>query len=254
MGKNHKHKKQLKSEKAKVKLKVKGEKTKFLPKGANVTNTAFKVKSIIVQEQLKARNEQEPLSKRKLNVPELLIRLKHHNVSAKKESCIELRQIIFVYYEEILQKHFAQLLHDVCPLILDRDSGTRKESVKLIDTMLENTNIEKISPFFNVLSSYIRCAMTDIDVSVQEDSLLLLDVLLKRAPNLVAQNSDKILTNFFPLLSKFGNSKNERILTTHMSQKMTSVKWRIKVFLRLHRLLEAVVLPKVDQESEQEAM
>lgn len=67
MGKNHRHKKQLKSEKAKTKLKT--TKTKFLPKGLNVTDTSFKVKSIILPQQLKSNEETVPLSKRKLNVP-----------------------------------------------------------------------------------------------------------------------------------------------------------------------------------------
>lgn len=65
MAKGHKHLKKLKSEKAKVKLKGSA---KFLPKGTNVTDTNFKVKQIVVREQLKAVNDTELLSKRKLNV------------------------------------------------------------------------------------------------------------------------------------------------------------------------------------------
>lgn len=48
MGKNNRHKKQLKSERSKVKLKG-----RTLPKGTNVTNTVFKVRKIIIGEQLK---------------------------------------------------------------------------------------------------------------------------------------------------------------------------------------------------------
>lgn len=67
MGKNHKHQKRLKAEKSKVKLRVKGEKTKFLPKGQNVTDTTFKIKPITLPNQLQAKTNDEPLSKRKLN-------------------------------------------------------------------------------------------------------------------------------------------------------------------------------------------
>lgn len=140
MGKNHKHKKLLKSEKAKVKLRLKGQKTKFLPKGANVTDTTFKIKPIIVPEQLKIKTDNEPLSKRKLNVKDLLLRLKHHSVSARKDACAELRQIIAAYPEEIIQKYIWQLLHDVCPLVLDRESIVRKEAIKLLDCILENVS------------------------------------------------------------------------------------------------------------------
>lgn len=140
MGKNHKHKKFLKSEKAKVKLRLKGQKTKFLPKGANVTDTTFKIKPIVLPEQLKVKSDSEPLSKRKLNVKELLLRLKHHSVNARKDACIELRQIIAAFPDEIIQKHISQLLHEVCPLVLDRESVIRKEAIKLLDCILENVS------------------------------------------------------------------------------------------------------------------
>lgn len=66
MGKNHRHQKQLKSEKAKVKLKTKG--SQLLPKGLNITDASFKVKKIVIREQLKHQDETQILSKRKLNV------------------------------------------------------------------------------------------------------------------------------------------------------------------------------------------
>lgn len=66
MGKGNRHMKNVKAEKAKVKLKAK--KAKPLPKGLNVTNPTFKVKKIVIREQLKRRDETEILSKRKLNV------------------------------------------------------------------------------------------------------------------------------------------------------------------------------------------
>lgn len=65
MAKGHKHAKHLKSEKAKVKLK---NKTKQLPKNLNVTNTSFKAKQIVVQEQLKHHDNTEILSTRKLSI------------------------------------------------------------------------------------------------------------------------------------------------------------------------------------------
>lgn len=67
MGKNNRHQKNIKSEKAKVKLKAK-KGVKNLPKGLNVTDTTFKVKKIMIREQLKQHDENEILSRRKLNV------------------------------------------------------------------------------------------------------------------------------------------------------------------------------------------
>lgn len=55
------HKKFVKKEKASVKLK--GTKT-LLPKGQNITDTSFKVKKIVVREQLKPRTENEVVTKK----------------------------------------------------------------------------------------------------------------------------------------------------------------------------------------------
>lgn len=51
----------------KVKVKLKGNKA-LLPKGQNVTDTTFRVKKIIIKEQLKEHGEQEILTKKHLNV------------------------------------------------------------------------------------------------------------------------------------------------------------------------------------------
>lgn len=70
MAKGHRHLKRLKSEKAKVKLK---KSKNQLPKGLNVTDTSFKVKKILIREQLKHQDETEVLSTRKLNIKVRLI-------------------------------------------------------------------------------------------------------------------------------------------------------------------------------------
>lgn len=67
MGKGQKHVKRVKAEKAKVKFKGK-KSTNQLPKGLNVTDTSFKVKKILIREQLQQRDESEILSTRKLNI------------------------------------------------------------------------------------------------------------------------------------------------------------------------------------------
>lgn len=65
MGKGHRLLKRKKAEKSKVKIKGS---TKHLPKGTNVTDTNFKIKQIVVREQLKVANTSELLTTRKLNI------------------------------------------------------------------------------------------------------------------------------------------------------------------------------------------
>jgi len=66
MGRNKASQARKREEKSKVKLK--GHKTKFLPKGLNLTDTRFKVRKIVVPDQLKVHSTDQPLTKKKHNI------------------------------------------------------------------------------------------------------------------------------------------------------------------------------------------
>lgn len=105
------------------------------------------------------------------------------------------------------------------------------------------TSLEKLNPFFSILSSYIRCATTDINTAVQEDSLLLVDVLLKHARSLVSKESNRLLPNFFALLSKFRtHAKADKAVS---GQSATNMNWRMRILQRIEEILNVVV---ADQE------
>lgn len=104
----------LKSEKAKTKLKSK----KDLPKGTNVTKTNFKVKKIVIKEQLRKHGDNEALSTRKLNVKELLSRLGHFNVNSRKDALNGIKELI-TSHPDVLDKNLGQLLQGVAPLLLN---------------------------------------------------------------------------------------------------------------------------------------
>lgn len=110
----------------------------------------------------------------------------------------------------------------------------RHESLKVLHLVLSNVSNEKVEPFFDIMSTYLRSAMTHIDNRIQEDSLLFLDLLLVCTPEKVVQDFHKILPNFLDMISKLRvDSKPGRTLTVNLGSQITSVKWRVKV---LHRL------------------
>lgn len=89
-----KHKKFLRSEKAKVKLK--GTKLK---EAQNVTKTDFKVRKIIITEQLK--NVQEAGVRKKHNVNDCITRLKN---SSSAEAISNLKEVI-LYQQDDFQRN-----------------------------------------------------------------------------------------------------------------------------------------------------
>ncbi|XP_066992048.2 testis-expressed protein 10 homolog [Anabrus simplex] len=236
-----KHKKQERKEKSKVKLKA-----KKLPKGQNITDTSFKVKKIVIREQLQAPNTDDLLSRRKLNIKELLTHLQHHNMSFRMDGLNGLKEIVTYHKDEVLKLHLPQLVEGVSRLVLDQEKDVRRNALKLLQSLLSSVSVLQIQPLLDVLQSYMACAMTHIKPSIQDDSLLLLDILLESCPLLIAAHANKIFPNFLDMISKLrSESKVGRTLTVDLGKKVTSVRWRIKVLSRLNGLLKAIMADKM---------
>jgi pre-rRNA-processing protein IPI1 len=91
--------------------------------------------------------------------------------------------------------------------------------------------------------------MTHIHISIQDDSLAMLDTLLAATPLLVAANADTVLHNFLDMISSLkSDSSSERTLTVNLSSRFTSIEWRMKVLRRLKGLLSALVEYKNQQD------
>ncbi|XP_075975516.1 testis-expressed protein 10 homolog [Anticarsia gemmatalis] len=227
----------LKSEKSKTKLKSK----KDLPKGTNVTKTNFKIKKIVIKEQLKKHGESEALSTRKLNVKELLSRLNHFNTHSRTDALNGLKELI-TSHPAVLEQNLGDLVHGITPLVLNIEKIVRHESLKVLHLVLSNAENGRIDPFFDIMCTYLRSAMTHIDGRIQEDSLLFLDTLLVCTPQKVAQDFHKIIPNFLDMISKLRvDSKPGRTLTVNLGSQITSVKWRVKVLHRLQDYLNQYV-------------
>lgn len=92
--------------------------------------------------------------------------------------------------------------------------------------------------------------MTNIDQSIQEDSLKFLDCFLVKDCGLISKTSNKFLPDFFTLISRLRTDNTlGRTLTLNLGSKMTSVTWRIKVLSRLNAVLD-LILKKNEQKDE----
>ncbi|KAG5672718.1 hypothetical protein PVAND_002819 [Polypedilum vanderplanki] len=227
-----KHKKFLKSEKAKVKLK--GNKLKD---HQNVTKTDFKVRKIIIPEQLKNVQQLDSGERKKHNIRDCLTRLGN---SASAEAISNLKEII-LYQPEDFQKHLEAIIKTVSNLSLSIEKNDRKECFKIMDLVFSQINEINLKPFFPILTKYLTCAMTHIKSAIQEDSLLMLDLLLKHAPKFVAFEKDNILKPYLDLVSKTRtDNTSERTLSMQMGNKITNIKWRKSVLERLILFLKCI--------------
>uniref|UniRef100_A0A1B6L904 Pre-rRNA-processing protein Ipi1 N-terminal domain-containing protein n=2 Tax=Graphocephala atropunctata TaxID=36148 RepID=A0A1B6L904_9HEMI len=237
MGKSG-YKRFKKQEKAKVKLK--GKKT-ILPKGQNVTDTTFKVKKIIVKEQLKEHGEHELLSKKHLNIKELISRLSHHNVSMRQEALAGLQELIVAHGAQLMLPNLSPLLQAAMSLSVDLESDVRRDTIKLLSAVFERVTEEELSPLFPTVVCHLTCAMTHIDPRVRGDSLRLMDAMLATVPSLTAAHTATLLPHFLDLISQRGEGGGGRSLSLHLDGQVTSEKWRGRVIGRLNRLFAVIV-------------
>lgn len=227
-----KHKKFLKSEKAKVKLK--GNKLKG---PQNITKTDFKVRKIVITEQLKNVQVKEQGIRKVHSITDCLARLKN---SSSSEVISNLKEII-LYQPDDFQKHLESIIKIVANLSLSIEKVDRKECFKILDIVCAQTTEQNLRPFFPILVTFLKCAMTHIKPAIQEDSLLMMDVLLRHAPQLVATEKDNILTPYLDMVSKMrGEAKPERTLSLQLGNKIISMRWRKNVLERLILFLKCI--------------
>ncbi|XP_065335602.1 testis-expressed protein 10 [Cloeon dipterum] len=247
MGKNHRHHKFLKSEKAKVKLKAK----KTLTKGQNITDTSFKVKKIVIQSQLAQQADAEPVTKKKLSLKDLISRCEHHNTNMRVDALNGLLELASTHLDTLVQNLYTYI-RKCSHLCIDKESLVRKESLKLLQFILHAVGVENLEPFLSELVSYLTVGLSHLHREIQEDSLLMLDAILEAAPSLVARAAPKLLPAFLDQISVRKNLvAMDRTLSVNLQSSNTSTRWRIKVLGRLHALLtaSAELSPKKKQDS-----
>ncbi|RVE54226.1 hypothetical protein evm_001053 [Chilo suppressalis] len=113
----------------------------------------------------------------------------------RTEALEGLKEII-TSHSDALFRNLGQIILGVTPLVLNVEKVVRHESFKVLHALLSHANPENIDPFFDILSTYLRSAMTHIDARIQEDSLLFLDLLLSCTP-------EKVDTTHFDEIEKF---------------------------------------------------
>lgn len=232
------YKKVKKEEKNKKKLKtaLKNVATKTqLPKGQNLTDTNFKVKKIVIRDQVKPHEEDEILYRKKLNVTELSARLGHHNSTIKTEALDGLKDMITSHPVEVLGSHYVQVLESVVKLVLDETAMIRKSACKIVGQILSAIARHKLVPVFASLNSYLQCGLTHIDRGVREDSLILMDCCLKHVPELCEKYAFILLSVCLDLISDKGLAS--RTLSLNLESSQVATKWRTKVLERISSLL-----------------
>ncbi|KAJ0066131.1 hypothetical protein NL108_001354, partial [Boleophthalmus pectinirostris] len=181
---------------------------------------------------------------------DLLSQLHHYNANVKHSALLGLRELLSLN-PQLLDSHLSRLLSEVAAVFTDKDANVRMAATRVLRYIAQSVPADRVAPFFPLLSAHLSCAMTHIEVSIQEDAMKVLDVLLEHYPALLASRPAVLLTNFLELISHRQNSGGAKkaqdsktrtwALSVNPGRTVTSQQWRLNVLLRLGQFLQAVV-------------
>lgn len=173
---------------------------------------------------------------------DLLSQLHHYNSNVKQGALVGLRELLSGH-PALVEQHTSAILSEVAALFTDKDGTVRAAAVRLLRFVAPCIPVERVAPFFPLLSAHLTCAMTHISEGIQEDALRVLDVLLEHYPGLLSQRHNVLLANFLELISQrrmgkkggMGQDKTAKggfVLSINTNRSVTAQQWRLSVLLR----------------------
>jgi len=167
MGSSTKKKKEKQQDFRKPKLKV----GKTKPKANNFTDTSFKSKAIVLQQQLTD------------NAPTVVERFKHNFSLVSSRSDTHRRDALSYLTNQLSTNPptnpigTSALLHKVLPIMSDSNKSVRANLLKLLQCL----PADQVRPHVDRVMLYIRGAMTNISQEVKDDGLNYMEWLLDTA-------------------------------------------------------------------------
>ena len=186
---------------------------------------------------------------------DLLRHLGHPSPSIRSNSLNGLRTL-FSSHPSSLLPCLGKLFHQLSPIFIDQDSSVRHSLLLLTKFLLSQVPSDHLAPFFPILMVSVKCGLTHITSTIQQDTLKIMDLLINHSAPLLRSHASEILPLYIPLMScycgfgaaqtKGGSSNHKSKTATNNMLKSTpsgSFSHRLKVLDQLLRFLSLLCLP-----------
>ncbi|KAK2461854.1 hypothetical protein APHAL10511_006317 [Amanita phalloides] len=216
----------------------------------NVVDTSFKARTIVLPTQSIAveKNNGTPMTRRRLTIDDLLLHLKHHNVTTRKDAILGLRELLESHWA-LLELHLASLLSGLVRLISDEDAGVRKTLVSFLSWLLPRISSEMFVPYSSLLLLYMTAAQTHIFPEIRIDAIRVLNILLECIPDIVTAgfcqvnggHGSRVLDGYLGILAagRRDNESKGRVQATSTASIVLSPASKLVVLQSLSSFLRA---------------
>lgn len=187
------------------------------------TNVNIRTKRIRIQEQSILREEQDIVNSHNKSLSDLVGQFTHFNANNRKEAVLGLKDL-FMSNEVLYSSSINILITKTIPLLLDNDVAVRQAVVSVFEVLLPNVPKSSLLPFSGVICVFVNNALTSINPSIRKSALLMMQVLLKIAPELFEDQKMKILASLIKLTTevKVMNTPVRGVLSTNRNTMKTN--------------------------------
>ncbi|KAE9411033.1 hypothetical protein BT96DRAFT_983687 [Gymnopus androsaceus JB14] len=246
MPKSAKRRREKAADFSKAKLKLgKGKQTP-----SNAIDTSFKARSIALPSQsiTVEKDDNAPITRRKLSFDDLLAHLKHHNPGTRKDTIFGFRELLDAHWE-LIDSSLPVLINATVRIIGDEDASVRKALLSFYSWLIPRIPKEDIAPHAPMIMLFTTSAQTHIFPEIRIDAVRFLNIFLEYFPEIIvsgwnsAYNShgSRVLEGYLGVLSAgtiTGNDEGPPVATSTASVMLTPGS-KLVVLQSLSRFIQA---------------
>ncbi|KAJ3844883.1 hypothetical protein F5878DRAFT_21636 [Lentinula raphanica] len=246
MPKSAKRRKEKAADFTKAKLKL--GKGKQAP--SNAIDTSFKARSIALPSQsiVVEKDDSAPTTRRKLSLDDLLVHMKHHNPSTRKDTIFGFRELFDAHWE-LVGSSLPVLLNATARVIGDEDASVRKALLSFYSWLIPRIPKEDLVPHAPLILLFTASAQTHIFPKIRIDAVRFLNIFLEHFPEVIVSGWDtannslgsRVLEGYLGVLSAgtiTGDAEGPPVATSTASVMLTSTS-KLVVLQSLSCFLEA---------------
>ena len=170
-------------------------------KPANATDTSFTARSVRMPGQNSMKEKGDIVTKRNLNMKDLMVQLGHYNAKVRKDAIWGIKELTSVHQNVVLGgETLGRLLRRLIELVVDNDTDVRIALLELLKHLFQHVDEQVGSSIVNIYIAYIGSAMSNLESDIRLHAIDFASILLNWNPTILKKYEGTLLPNYIALL------------------------------------------------------
>eukprot|EP00471_Norrisiella_sphaerica_P011766 CAMPEP_0184494546 /NCGR_PEP_ID=MMETSP0113_2-20130426/28999_1 /TAXON_ID=91329 /ORGANISM="Norrisiella sphaerica, Strain BC52" /LENGTH=214 /DNA_ID=CAMNT_0026880347 /DNA_START=25 /DNA_END=665 /DNA_ORIENTATION=+ len=171
------------------------------PLKPNETKTGFKFRRVNVAAQSILEEKGDKVTKRKLNLDDLMIKMKHYSSSVRKTGYLGIDEL-YESHTDVIMTELPKVLAALFEGLTDSGKQAREACVDTLSAIIGDIDSNLFTPLAPLCAAHLRAALTHINTGVRTDGVEALKAIAESLPlGSLAFSALPLLSALLPLLS-----------------------------------------------------